>query len=103
MDIHRAKLAVRRQSIRMLTADELRIARGVRDGGHGGNTKTKPKLTTRPPGRRRRIAALTTVTRHAQPPPHNPSVSVTGGGCVLRVSDTAVRHSRWTCWVGCFH
>ena len=60
MDIH--KLAVRRQSIRMLNADELRIARGVRDGGHGGNTKTKPKLTTRPPGRRRRIAALTTVT-----------------------------------------
>jgi len=49
MDIHRAKLAVRRQSIRMLTADELRIARGVRDG-HGGNTKTKPKRTTRPGG-----------------------------------------------------
>jgi len=49
MDIHRAKLAVRRQSIRMLTADELRIARGVRHG-HGGNTKTKPKLTTRPGG-----------------------------------------------------
>jgi hypothetical protein len=40
MSINRDKLALRRQSIRTLTADELRIAHGGRGTGTGNGTGT---------------------------------------------------------------
>jgi hypothetical protein len=46
MNTNRDKLALRRQSIRMLTADELRIAHGG-DGGNGTGTGTGTGTTTK--------------------------------------------------------
>ena len=49
MIANNSKLALRRQSIRTLTADELRIARGGEGGnGTGGGTGTHTKHTTVP-------------------------------------------------------
>ena len=43
-----SKLALRRQSIRTLTADELRFAHGGQGNGTGGGTGTHTKHTTVP-------------------------------------------------------
>jgi hypothetical protein len=51
MNTNRNKLALRRQSIRVLTADELRVAHGGEGGngtGTGGGNGTTTKHTTVP-------------------------------------------------------
>jgi hypothetical protein len=63
MDTNRNKLALRKQSIRVLTADELRVAHG--GVGAGETTPTGPgtSITTT------HTTVLTTVGRTRVPPP----------------------------------
>ena len=56
MNTNRTKLALRRQSIRRLTADELSVA-------HGGKNAAAPELTTNPPVHTTTTTIATITTR----------------------------------------
>ena len=77
MNTNRDKLVLRRQSIRTLTADELRIAQGG-EGGNGtgggtGNARAQPRSTS-----------------SRTPPPHNRLDAGYGAVVVERLSDALI-------------